>query len=195
MRSHPILIVAGVLLAACGPDTDPETNDTTTVTDPPNKADNEALAACGAEICSGGSQKIEGNMPYGMSDMTCVLEAMRDRKPGLYRVEQNHTWTNGSDTATFTLLVTVSGEAAVGVHRFGFLDATEEESWDPTERCSLASAAFFDGCLAAVQAGGDILNNEEAWACVYPAPAEGHPWYEQELPWFESCEAQAPTCE
>lgn len=183
MNHHRMLLLAaGLLLPACG--------STTVTTDTvPNEADHEALAACGASACdSGFAQKIEGDNPFTINKMACIVQAMRDRTPGLYSVELDHTWGNGSESAEITLFITPSGEVEIAVRRTEDYEGEQTVTLEPTERCSLAPATFFEDCLTAVNAGDQIESTEEAWACIYPGS-------EQKLPWFEGCEAQAPTCE
>jgi hypothetical protein len=162
--------------------------------DPANKLDYEALSGCAELACEPGfAQRIEGGTPFTIHDtLRCIVGAMRDRKPGLYRVTLDHTWGNGSDTAEITVFVSASGEAEVGVHHhlktFGAGEGdVDENTWDPTERCSLAAPTFFEACLTALPSDDKTAPTDEAWACIYPEEA-------QKLPWFEGCKAQAPTC-
>lgn len=181
---------------ACGSDVETDgttTGTTTTDTAGSDEADNEALAACGTEACPEGfAQRIEGGDPFTINFMACIVEAIRDRKPGLYRVTLDHTFGNGAEVSEYAIFVTASGEVEVGVRRFDEVDGASEESWDPTERCTLKPQAFFEDCLTAVNAGDQIDATPEAFACIYPESGAGD---SQELPWFEGCEAQAPTCE
>lgn len=175
-----------VLFVACGKaEVDPEVPDNKA----DNKADNEALAACGTEACSSFAQRIEDGGEFTIHNFECVLTAMRDRTPGLYSVELDHTWTNGSDTKYYTLWITESGEVEMGVRLYSSLDAESSETWEPTQRCTPLSADFFDACLPVVLAEEEAnMADKAAWDCVFP-------WPEHELPWFESCESAAPTCE
>ncbi len=181
---------------ACGSDSETDgttTGTTTTDTTDTDEADNEALAACGTAACPDGfAQRIEGGQPYSFNAMACIVQAMRDRTPGLYRVTLDHTYSNGSDEAEYTIWITASGEVEVGVAHSTSYEETLEEGWDPTERCSLKPQAFFEDCLTAVNADEPAQSNEAAFACIYPGSETDE---SQELPWFESCEAQAPTCE
>ncbi len=191
-QTRALLISLAFSLTACGgtvteqtdPDPDP---------DPPNKDDHDAVAACGTAVCPDGwAQKIEGGSPFAMYDMPCVVEGLRDRKTGVYKVELDHTFTNGSETTTFTLFVTPSGEVELAAYRRDDIDGDVVEEWAPTQRCTLADVGYFDACLTAVQAGDGMDTTDEAWNCVYPGgPSET----EQVLPWFAGCEAKAPTCE
>lgn len=178
---QPLALLVGLglfLLTACGP---------------PNKADHEALAACGTAECTRGSaQLIEGEWGFAMYGMPCIIEGLRDRKPGLYGMLLDHTFTNGGDSTEFTLFVTPSGEVEVAAYRRSSFEYETEETWEPTQRCALAPVSYFDGCLTAVQAGDGQDATAAAWDCVYPGGASGT---EQELPWFEGCLAKAPTCE
>ena len=156
----------------------------------PNQADHEALLACGDAVCQskGSAQRIELGDPAAMYNMECILQGARDRQPGIYQVDLSYVHSGGGVEASFTLFVTPTGEVEVAVHRESMLQDDFEEKLDPTERCTLKPADFFDACLVEVQAGSDA-----AFDCVYPTSSEGD--MTQELPWFESCEARSPTCE
>ena len=73
----------------------------------PDQPDNDALAMCGMAACADGTaQRIEGNNPASMNNIECIVTGMRDRTPGLYNVQLNHTWTNGSQTWAHTYFIT-----------------------------------------------------------------------------------------
>jgi hypothetical protein len=159
----------------------------------PDQGDHQALDACGSASCpTGFAQRIEGGTPFALHDMGCIVTALRDRTPGLYRVELDHTWSNGSSTSTHTLLITPSGEVETGelVESSIYVGPGNEQTIDyqPTERCALKPVSFFEDCLAEVQMGEDMQATDAAWACIYP---ESGP----EPPWFDGCTAQAPTCQ
>lgn len=174
-----MFLAAGLFLAACG-----------TGSSDSNQVDYEQLATCGSAACPEGfAQRIEEGEPATINDMACIVEAMRDRKPGLYRVKLDLTVSNGSSDANIEIFVTASGEVEMGIHHTQDTDGEEQVStWEPTQRCSLAEASFFDACLTATKAGSETDSTDDAWACIYPGP-------DQELPWFEDCVDATPTCE
>jgi hypothetical protein len=200
LPSKAALVAAMLALVACGSEvaTSGETGgggggpggggsggDGSGGTEDPDQADHEALEGCAELACPDAfAQRIEGGSPATMNAVACVVAAMRDRTPGLYRIDLDHTWTNGSATAKHTVLVTASGEVEVG----RIVEAVNDfqpapTDYEPTERCALQPASFFDDCLAAVEA-----NSESAWDCVYPEEAA-------EPPWFTGCAAQPPLCQ
>lgn len=160
----------------------------------PREQDNLALAECADDAgCPGGwAQQIEGGMPFSMIDMACVVTAMRDRTPGRYAVQHNHTWGNGETDEDYTLVITPSGEVEVGMLESTSIqtpDLQMSQSYEATRRCVLLDASFFQACLDAIQMGdGSGSVPQAAWDCVYPSLGSG-------LPWFDSCVEQAPTCQ
>ena len=200
MKTSILFVLAvGLLLTACGSG-DGNDNENENENENGGNADHEALAACGSETCGNAQAKRLEASPYQVSNMACAVEGMRDRTSGVYKVTLQDTHTVGSDISTFTIFVTPSGEAEVAVHRsVDFLDdngnATTEETYEPTERCSLKPAAFFESCATVVKEAelapdGEVSDAADAaFDCLYPSESE------QELPWFESCEELAPTCE
>lgn len=183
------MVAAALFLCSCGssPPDEPLPPET------PNKAHYDTLAACGAVVCDGFAQRIEGGSPFSTSGLACIVEAMRDRKPGMYQIALNHTWSNGADDAKHLIMIGASGDVRIGTHRYsyGSENAGGKDSWDPTRHCSLAMPSFFDACLAAVKMGEGQNTTDETWGCVFPQSALST----LEMPWFENCEDQAPTCE
>lgn len=147
------------------------------------------------------AQRIEGWDPWGLSPQ-CLLTALRDGSPGLYRMELDHTYSNGADIDEHVFVITPSGAIETGIVSRHF-DEYYNESTDylPTERCSPKAPAFYDGCLDAVNEW-ERLDGEGgpggAWDCVFPVPLVDHVYIAPSptvLPWFEDCVEQSPTCE
>jgi len=161
------------------------------VEEPPNKVDYENLVACGAANCDGSAQRIEGGTPFAMYNMACVLEALRDRTPGVYGAYLNHTWSNGFATGDYTLVVQASGDVIVGVHRYEQWDQERVDTWAPIRKCTLVAPNVLDACLTEVQKGQGPDATEMAWECVFPEANVST----LELPWFASCQDVAPTCQ
>lgn len=156
-----------------------------------HEADNAALAACGDPVCPAGfAQRIEEGYPFSL-DATCLLEGMRNRTPGLYRITLDWTWSNGSESSDFTLFVTSGGAVEVGARRLPdpYASCCAQGTWDATRRCTLRPSDFFADCLAMIDLVQTGYGNEDgAMNCVYPLD-------DQNLPWFESCAVQPSTCE
>jgi hypothetical protein len=159
--------------------------------EPPNKTDYEKFVACGAANCDGSAQRIEGGTPFAMYNMACIVQALRDRTPGIYGAHLNHTWTNGSANGDYTLVVQASGDVLVGVYRYTDLDQERVDTWAPIRKCALIAPNVLDACLTEVKKGQGPDATEMAWECVFP---EGNV-STLELPWFVSCEDTAPTCQ
>jgi hypothetical protein len=154
-----------------------------------NKEDHDVLATCSQEGCDlATAQRIEGGSEFAMYGMGCVVTALRDRTPGRYQVELDHSWGNGSETLTYTYVVLDSGEVEVGVHEKAVVESDSQESWRPTATCTLKDATFFEDCLAAIELGDAAEATSEAWACVFPDIGD-------DPPWLVSCTEAAPTCE
>ncbi|HRI70487.1 MAG TPA: hypothetical protein PK156_39920 [Polyangium sp.] len=155
------------------------------------KADYDTFLTCASPTCKGWAQRIEGGTPFSMYDMACVVQAMRDRTPGMYGVKLNHTFSNGQNNGEYSLLIGPSGDVTVGVYYSGDYGTPPlDESWDPIRKCSLLAVDYFDACLAAVEMGQGPDAPMEAWNCVFPRETTYHP----ELPWFAACADVAPTC-
>lgn len=173
------LVIATLFLAACGSSNESQAD---------NLVDNETLAACATPVCPEGLlQDNRDEEEFSLQNMSCIVEAMRERTTGVYHVKLYSVASVSSEASDFTLFVTPSGDVEISVHRVSNGEENNSESWDPALRCSLAAPTFFDSCLAAVTTGEDG-DATAARPCTYPGPA-------QELPWFEACEPQAPTCE
>jgi hypothetical protein len=156
---------------------------------PANKVDNDTLATCSTAACDlATAQRIEGGSEFAMYGMDCVVSALRDRLPGRYQVELDHTWGNGNQTLTYTYVVSDEGEVETGVYEVANVEPEGGgESWRPTARCDLKAEAFFDDCLAAIALGDGASATAEAWACVFPELGA-------DPPWLEGCVEAAPTC-
>lgn len=159
--------------------------------EPPHKADYEKMVACGAASCDGSAQRIEGGTPFAMYNMACIVQAMRDRTPGVYGAYLNHTWSNGYATADYTLVLEESGDVMVAAHRYRQFDQDRTDSWDSIRRCTLIASSTLDACLTEVQKGQGPDATEMAWECVFPLANVST----LDLPFFANCEETAPTCQ
>ncbi|MFW2387096.1 MAG: hypothetical protein ACN4G0_02090 [Polyangiales bacterium] len=157
--------------------------------DPGIVADHQDLGACADDLmCPGGfAQLADGGDQFALRDLECVLTSLRDRFPGVYRVELDDTHAQGTEVRLLTFVITPSGaiEAAV----MTTLDTSEgehSETYLPTERCEPKPPAFFEACLDEVRQWEQF----QPFDCVFPAIGEGPP-----TPWFDNCVEQSPSCE
>jgi hypothetical protein len=172
-------------------------------TRPARPTEIERLEACAAEPPCGRSfaQLIEGSQQYIDTPGTvCLLEALRDRKPGLYVHEADATDTANSRSEKHFIVVNGSAEVphAIGSH-FSAYDGSSTSSVRG-ERCRLKPASYFDACAKAVAGAEDELGYagaaNDAWDCVFGSPGTAP----GPMPWFESCEGatqlscDAPRC-
>ena len=194
---HRILPLVAVSLAAiaCSSESDGEGDAVL-----PGQDDHDQLLECsGDRPCNDRAfaQRIEGGSPFSMFEVECLLVALRDRTPSVLQMELNHGYTNGAELWSHVLVVTESGEVETSVDHSNSSASDPEGTRDfgPARRCTLQPPDYFEACLAEVQdlasgGGGGVVDTPEhpAWACVFPG-------LDEDLPWFASCEEQAPTCE
>jgi len=167
-------------------------------------ADRETLFACGApEPCAAtATGMIENLYSYPpAADFECLFTALAERKPGLYRHQTSHSFSNGSWQVAHTLLVREDGTALytrVGGGSYG--GVPEEpvliEGSAAAVRCALKPASYFEGCLAALETTEteyDQVVATNAWSCVFGGSITIMP---PSMPWLESCEDASPlACE
>jgi hypothetical protein len=153
----------------------------------------ERLKACAAEPPCGRSfaQLIEASEQYIDTPGTvCLLEALRDRKPGLYVHEANATDTANTTSETHFIVVDGSADVPHAIGRYQLLgyEGTVTSSVRG-ERCRLKPASYFDACAKAVAAADDELGyggaGSDTWDCVFGSSGTAP----GAMPWFESCES------
>lgn len=154
-----------------------------------DECESEEALACPSvfgEVIEGGGDgwEIEGG--------ECVLAALRDRTPGLYRARFSHSHTQGNEDFELFFVVTPSGQVETSTHYWGGVDSPfREDYWFdeywPTERCDPREAEFFENCLTKVAESqadpGFVIAR-----CAVPIDPELPPW-------FENCTPRSPTCE
>jgi hypothetical protein len=137
---------------------------------PPN--DFATLQSCSTEVCSARSQAqvIELTRSVDVPGLVCVLEALRDRRPGRYEHTTYGYWSNGGSDAEHVLVVSADGSVRYARSRSGQL-VGPIPVFDPGEHCQLKPPSYFDGCLAALerydQADPFSGPDNEAWLCAY----------------------------
>lgn len=156
----------------------------------------DLLAACEVvEPCQPATTQLIENRSRNIEAerARCVLQGLRDRTPGRYQYDTDHTYSNGSVGAHHLLVVLADGSVMYGRDEYGPGVASEQ----PAQRCQLADSSYFASCLAALGDRGepDALVDEvddAAWACLFGAGSTTEP---SRLAWLTSCAAEAPRCE
>ncbi len=164
----------------------------------PNLADRESLLMCAKESScrTALAQRIEGGGTFTINDAECLLTSLRDRVVGTYEIELDHTFTSGSVTDAHLLVITGAGQVERSVEFFEVdYNAQNTTAYRPTERCTPKSPAFFDDCLQEVEATDpdERGHTDGAWECIFPGLEGGY--LPVDLPWFEDCVEQPPSCE
>lgn len=158
------------------------------------KADHDALLGCSAEpTCESSAYKLEGSI--GSLDgpqQVCLLEALRDRTPGLYVHLSEWDHTQGGGDATHAIWIRADGQVEYS-HTYGYsglsFDASGQDLWEmvreygASQLCDPAPASYFESCLTELDAEWVTAAAEE---CLYAEGAIDS--------WFASCSPAAPTC-
>jgi hypothetical protein len=161
-------------------------------------SDYDTLLACTvADACEPADTQLVENFMRSVDEtrVRCVLEGLRDRKPGRYLYGTDYTDTSSSSGARHVLLVTADGGVRYGREEYRS-GVNAGETAPPAQRCQLADVAYFESCLAALDAApppGPTPVSDALWACTYGTPASG-PGPTQ-LGWFASCASDEPRCE
>jgi hypothetical protein len=130
--------------------------------------DSAVFDACaGPSPCPDASVGNDG--PFDPA-LQCLIEALRERTPGLYEVRSGVD--NGIEGR---LLVRPDGAVQLLVQTYGTFPCFDALLWQwrPARNCALQPSAFFEACLAdhGIQGcnGGDLINVLPAWftACFY----------------------------
>jgi len=133
----------------------------------PYEVDVALLDACEVQTPCGPTQVHHAGGPASAYD-TCVLTALRDRAPGMVEASIHYYY---EETSRAYLDGTEQGQVLTR-HLVDHCVDAHNDTWQPTQRCTLAPPEVFDACLAAT---GDELTaclRREAWftECT-PEPA------------------------
>ncbi|MEM7136109.1 MAG: hypothetical protein AAF500_05985 [Myxococcota bacterium] len=160
-----------------------------------NLADRESLLMCAEESScrTALAQRIEGGETFTINDAECLLTSLRDRVEGTYEIKLDHTFSSGSVTDAHLLVITETGqvERSVEFVEIDDINAQVTTVYRPTERCTPKPPAFFDDCFQ--EDPDDRFRTDGAWDCIFPGLVDG--FAPMDLPWFEDCVEQPPTCE
>jgi hypothetical protein len=155
-------------------------------------ADFEALGECGPSTCAlSYAHLLEGSMRTVREEpASCVLVALRDRKPGLYMHEASSYWSSGPAGTEHRLLVAADGSVLYAKHTYNGATVGQPmtDAYSPAQRCALREPAFFQACVNAVE-GTSRADDEAAWTCLY-----GEGSVPTELQWIHSCAEAAASC-
>jgi hypothetical protein len=159
----------------------------------------EQLKACEVEEpCKASSvQLVEGSQKIVAEEETrCLLEALRDRRPGRYLHSSNSTDSATSQGADHVIVVSDDGDVLHAARSYSSkYDGSSGESIRG-ERCHLKDAAYFEACLEGADAGSvdgaGGAGSDETWDCLF-----GSGWPDTRgLVWLEGCEtAETLACE
>ncbi len=133
--------------------------------------DRRVLEACGfASPCG----QLVVDPQFGAADHAaehCVLEALGVRTPGVYEIA-----TSSSFSSEMTRFYLLGDDEVVRLQYAGsdVLTCPQVSSWGRAQRCTLASGAYFGGCVEPQPPGQD---------CVLDLGA-----------WVTDCSAQPPSC-
>lgn len=115
--------------------------------------DYDALRACTPTPSCPASfiQQIENGWPTGNEGTTCLFEALRDRRPGLYLHGFNHAFTTGSSSDAWVLVIHADGTV------------TRARHGGTAERCTLQTPQSFMDCLDGIHTCSNAT--QWFWSC------------------------------
>ncbi len=152
----------------------------------------DTLAACAVEepCAEPSSAQLVENTSVIVDERRarCVAQGLRDRKPGRYFHDTDHTFGNGSVGVHHALIVSADGSAHYARDVYGVAGDGDP----PAQRCQLAEASYFASCLAALDGEDTGANTAAIRACLF---GDGSGVEPSELAWFASCADEAPRCE
>jgi hypothetical protein len=142
-------------------------------------------------------QLVEGSSRHLSTEeeTRCVLEALRDRRPGRYLHSSDSTDSASSQGVEHVIVLGNDGDVLHAARSYSSkYDGSSSESISG-ERCRLQDAAFFEACLegadvASVKGAGGA--GTDSWECLF-----GSGWANsRELVWLQDCEAaQSLACD
>ncbi len=160
---------------------------------PGSEADFQAIDQCAQHACDDSYARKVELMPQPVDEARarCVLTALRDRTPGVYRHEASHYTSSGEYGTEHVFRVTNDG-SVVYVHHF-YNGATVgqpfTESYSAVQRCQLREPAYFQGCIDALD-GESAEHDAAVWACLFgdePIP--------ESFAWVEACAPAPVSCD
>ena len=149
----------------------------------------ERLLACVVEEPCGRSnaQLVEGaTRNFSKLAAKCVLEGLRDRKPGRYLHDTDSTTSGSSDGAHHVVLITDAGQVLHAAEDYSYGPVAQGEPVIAGQRCQLKPASYFESCLSALD-GSAATDADTAWQCVFGPSVGIAPG---QIPWFESCSSE-----
>jgi hypothetical protein len=155
-----------------------------------HRPDQTAFDACWQETTACEGSRIQwverGSWGPAGPGTPCLLQALADRTPGSYEHETQDTFSNGGGTGRHRLVVSDDGSVLYSTTQTaGLFDGQRdlaERLHHPVLRCTLAPPEYFDGCIAALAAGG-----LDAGDCAFAL--------DRISDWFAGCAGASPVCE
>lgn len=146
----------------------------------PNPAYDELLRCVARMPCDSSSAgAIEGQRgEVTKTELECALSKLAARVPGRYAHHTSHAFSNGTGSVLHNFIVEADGTVWYGSHgSTGFGEPT-----DSVMRCELQPAAYFEDCLAKLEA--DASGTGDAWQCAYGSPTID---VATVMPWVTGC--------
>lgn len=157
----------------------------------------ELLGCQAASPCAGSPSSAEwlqlGSSTGGIFEFTpgvrCVLTAIRDRTPGIYRHSTASAWTNMASSSNRVVVIHADGSATTAAEHFSECSGCPPRSRteSPTSHCELQPAAELDRCIALLD--DSEATDSELAECLMPRT--DYP----PLPWFTTCTLAPARCE
>lgn len=160
---------------------------------PGSEADFQAIDQCAQHACADShAHKVELTPePVQEAPARCVLTALRDRTPGVYRHKASHYTSSGEYGTEHVLRVTSDG-SVVYVHHYyngAIVGQPFTESYSAVQRCQLREPAFFQACIDALD-GESPADDSALWACLFgddPTP--------KSFAWIQACAPAPVSCD
>jgi hypothetical protein len=154
--------------------------------------DHDILLACASSGCPSSFAQLtdDTSLLVNAGPSACLLEALRDRTPGIYQHNVASNSARGAESTEHVFLVRSDGTVAhtTKLTQTGgtfAANGTSGISYTDAEYCELASPTYFADCLASLQ-DDDLAPEALAWACLY---------VDVDTTWLPHCDAGSPSCD
>jgi hypothetical protein len=112
------------------------------------------------------------------AELECTFSKLAAHEPGRYVHQTSHAFSNGTGQILHNFIVEADGTVWYGSSGSTGFGAPE----DSVMRCELQPAAYFEDCIAKLEA--DALGNGDAWQCAYGSPTID---VATVMPWVTGC--------
>jgi hypothetical protein len=158
-----------------------------------SEADFQAIEQCAAHGCERSvAHKVELTPePVNEQPARCVLTALRDRTPGVYRHDASQYTSSGEYGTEHVLRVTSDGSVLHVHHHYNgaIVGQPRTDVYSPVQRCQLRAPAYFQACIDAID-GTSAADDAAVWTCLFgddPTP--------KSFAWVESCAPAPVSCD